>query len=71
MLPLPAAVSSAVEARYPKATIKKAEQIIEIAGAKESKSYEVVVVTEAKKSLEVKVSQEGKILKEESGQEKD
>ncbi len=68
---LPAAVSAAVLAKYPKATIKKAEQITEIDGAKQSKNYEVVVVTEAKKSVEVKVSPEGKILKEESGEDKD
>jgi hypothetical protein len=61
---LPDAVSSAIESKYPKATIRKAEQITEIDGAKELKNYEVVVVTEAKKSLEVKVSPEGKILKE-------
>ncbi|MFI5455228.1 MAG: PepSY-like domain-containing protein [Isosphaerales bacterium] len=66
---LPEAVSSALEAKYPKATIKKAELITEIDGAKESKNYEVVVVTEAKKSLEVKVSPEGKILKEDGGGE--
>ena len=44
---LPAAVSAALEAKYPNATIKRAEQITEIDGDKESKNYEIVVVTEA------------------------
>jgi len=68
---LPEAVSSAIAAKYTKATIKKAETIVEIDGAKESKNFEVVVVTEAKKSIEVKVSPEGKILKGERGEDKD
>jgi Putative beta-lactamase-inhibitor-like, PepSY-like len=66
---LPAKVTSALEAKYPLATIKKAEEIIEIKDGKETKSFEVIVATTAKKSLEVKVSPEGKILKEEQDDE--
>jgi hypothetical protein len=68
---LPGAVSSALVAKYPKATIQKAERITQIDGAKESKNYEVVLVTEGKKTLEVKVSPDGKIFKEEEGDDKD
>jgi hypothetical protein len=62
---LPAKVTSALQAKYPKSTIKKAEEIVEIKEGKETKSYEVIVITTAGKSHEVKVSPEGKILKEE------
>jgi hypothetical protein len=62
---LPAQVTAAVEAKFPKSTIKKAEEIVAINDSKETKSFEVIVVTTAAKSLEVKVSPEGKILKEE------
>jgi hypothetical protein len=64
---LPAAVAQAIEAKYPKATVQKAEQIVEFEGSNESQSYEVVLKTEAKKAIEVKLSPEGKILKTEEG----
>jgi hypothetical protein len=62
---LPARVTAAIEAKFPKSTIKKAEEIVAINDGKETKSFEVILVTTAAKSLEVKVSPEGKILKEE------
>jgi hypothetical protein len=62
---LPTPVASALAAKYPGASIKKAEVIVQIKGGKETKSYEVVVVTEAKKTLEVKLSPAGKILEQE------
>jgi Putative beta-lactamase-inhibitor-like, PepSY-like len=61
---LPAKVTSALGTKYPKATIKKAEEIVEIKDGKETKSFEVIVMTTAEKSLEVKVTPEGKILAE-------
>jgi len=65
---LPKAVAAAIEAKYPKATVKKAEEIVEFDGGKESRSYEVVLAV-AKKTLEVKLSPEGKVLKEEDDDE--
>jgi hypothetical protein len=63
---LPKAVSSAIELKYPKATLKKVEQIVAVEGTKETTNYEVLLTTEAKKTLEVKISPEGQILKEEA-----
>jgi hypothetical protein len=59
---LPKAVASTIEANYPGATVKKAEKIVEVKANNESKSYEVVLVTAEKKTIEVKLSPEGKIL---------
>ena len=66
---LPAKVTSALAAKYPDGTIKKAEEIVEIEDGKETKSFEVIVTTTAKKSLEVKLSPDGKILKKEQDEE--
>jgi hypothetical protein len=66
---LPAKVSAAIASKYPKGTMKKAEEIIEIANGKETKSFEVILTTEAKKDVEVKVSPEGKILSEEESED--
>lgn len=66
---LPKAVASAIEAKYPKAAIDKAEEIVEFEGGKESRrNYEVVLTTEAKKKRELKLSPEGKILDDEAGE---
>jgi hypothetical protein len=62
---LPAAVTAAVTAKYPGSKIEKAESIVEFEDGKEEKSYEVVVMTAAKKSVEVKVSPAGKVLEDE------
>ncbi|HEV3162452.1 MAG TPA: PepSY-like domain-containing protein [Isosphaeraceae bacterium] len=62
---VPAAVTTAVGAKYPNSMLKKAEEIIKIEGGKETKNYEVIVVTAAKKTIEVVVSPQGKILEEE------
>jgi hypothetical protein len=64
---LPKPVAAALEAKYPKASIKKAEMIVAIDDGKETKSYEAILTTEDKKSVEVKLSPEGKILKTEEG----
>jgi hypothetical protein len=66
---LPKAVVSAIDAKYPKATVKKAEEIVAIDGDKETKSFEVVLTTADKKTLEVKLSPEGKALEEEDDDE--
>lgn len=66
---LPKAVASAIEAKYPKATLTKAEEISAFADGKESKFFEVVLTTDGKKTVEVKLSPEGKILEEEAGEE--
>ncbi len=59
---LPKAVAETLESKYPKATIKKVEEII-----KEDKltAYEVLLVTAEKKALEVVFSPEGKVVSEE------
>jgi uncharacterized membrane protein YkoI len=63
---LPATVSAALEKKYPKATLQKAEEIIKVTGGKEKLAYyEVVLVTAQKKKLEVEVAPDGKIAKEE------
>ena len=62
---LPKPVAESLHAKYPEATIRKAEEIVEIEDGEETKSFEVVVVTGAKKTFEVKLSPGGKILTEE------
>jgi uncharacterized membrane protein YkoI len=57
---LPAAVLKAVEAKYPKADIKKAEEIT----ADDKITYEVLLLID-KKKLEVVLDPSGKIVKEE------
>jgi hypothetical protein len=63
---LPEAVTEALNKKYPKATFKKAEEVTK--GKKVV--FEVVLVTQDKKSFEVVVSPEGKILEEESKDKK-
>ena len=63
---LPKAVSEAVEAKYPKATIKVAEEVTE----GEKVSYEIQLVTADKKKIEVVLDSTGKIVKEEKKDEK-
>jgi uncharacterized membrane protein YkoI len=59
---LPMPVAAAVEAKYPKATIKLAEEI-----TKDNKvTYEVHIVTAQNQSVEVVLDLTGKILAEES-----
>jgi hypothetical protein len=63
---LPKEVTEAVEKKYPKATYKLAEAVIKVEDGKEKLSYyEVVVVTADKKTLEIEVSPDGTIKKEE------
>ena len=66
---LPRAVASAIATKYPKVTIKKAEEIVEFEEGEEEKSFEVLLDTGAKKTLEVKLSPAGKILNTEDDDE--
>jgi hypothetical protein len=63
---LPKAVADALAAKYPGANHQTAEEVIAVKDGKETlESYEVVLVTAEKKKLEVVVSPEGKVKKEE------
>ena len=70
---LPKAVSEALEKKYPKATYKMIEEVIKVKDGKENlEYYEVLLETADKKKLEVSVTAEGKISKEEDkSKEKD
>jgi uncharacterized membrane protein YkoI len=71
---LPKPVAAALEAKYPGAKYKDAEQIIKVKDGMEKVSgYEVEVVTADKKTIEVVVSPEGKIesAKEEKSEKKE
>ncbi len=68
---LPKAIADSLDAKYPKATIKKAEEIIKVKDGKEKlESYEILLVTGEKKTLEVVLSPDGKVTKEEDKTEK-
>ncbi len=68
---LPAAVTKAVDGKYPKATIKQAMQITEVKDKKEvAGGFEVTLVTADKKEVELTVAGDGKIL-EDSTDKKD
>ena len=64
---LPAAVTRGLDQKYPKATIKLAEELTK----GNTVSYEVVIETADKKKLEVVLDATGKITKEEAKDEKD
>jgi uncharacterized membrane protein YkoI len=64
---LPKAVAEALDSKYPKATIKIVEEITH----GEKLSYEVLLVTADKKTLEVVFDPEGKVLEEEKKDKKD
>jgi uncharacterized membrane protein YkoI len=59
---LPAAVSKALAEKYPKATVKKTEEL-----TKDDKlSYEIIIETADKKTLEVVFDPNGKVIEEEA-----
>jgi uncharacterized membrane protein YkoI len=61
---VPEAVTKAVLAKYPKATIKEVMEVNKVKGKQETPDhYEVTLTTGDKKSVEVKVSLDGKIIK--------
>lgn len=63
---LPKAVRDAIDKKYPKATLKEAEEVYVPKGGKdELKGYEVDLVTADKKEMELLVAPDGKILEEE------
>ncbi len=57
----PKAVAAALDAKYPKATIKKLEEVTEDGKT----TYEYLIVTADKKTLEVVFDPQGKVVKEE------
>jgi hypothetical protein len=68
---LPKAVTEALAAKYPKADLKSAEELIEVKDGKETLgAYEVVLVTADKKTVEAVVSPKGQITKTETKDEK-
>jgi hypothetical protein len=69
---LPAAVKDAVNKKYPKATWKLAEEVIQVKGGKETFAYyEAHLVTAGKKKVEVKVRKDGTIVAEEKEEKKE
>lgn len=63
---LPAPVTDALNAKYPGSTIKKAESIAKMKqGKARFNSFEVLLETQAKTFVEVCLSKDGKITKEE------
>jgi uncharacterized membrane protein YkoI len=63
---MPKTVLKALEDKYPKATYKMIEEVIKVKDKEEKLAYyEVLLVTAEKKKLEVSVTPEGKISKEE------
>jgi uncharacterized membrane protein YkoI len=61
---LPEAVSKALDAKYPKATIKEVMEIYKVKGKEEKLAeYEVTLETAEKKTVEVKASLDGKSIK--------
>jgi Peptidase propeptide and YPEB domain len=64
------AVVNAIQAKYPQATIKSAEELWEVDdGEQELECYEVAIQTTDKKSIEVQVSPKGKIKDHEKKEE--
>lgn len=62
---LPAAVIESVEKKYPKAAMKEVMEITEMKNGKETHGgFEIVLETDAKKSVELTVSKEGKVLED-------
>jgi hypothetical protein len=65
---LPTKVRSAINAKYPKSTVKKAEERIEFEDGEEERSHEVQLVTADGKTLEVVVDENGKVEVENDGE---
>ena len=69
---LPAAVTKAVEKKYPKATMKEIMEITEVKGKEEKlEGYEIVLETADKKEVELTVAPDGKILEDSSDEKKE
>jgi uncharacterized membrane protein YkoI len=69
---LPKVITEALDSKYAKATLKMIEEVIKVKDGKEKlEYYEILLVTSDDKKLEVSISPEGKILKEEKKGKKD
>ncbi len=69
---LPKAVAEAIAKKFPKATLKEAEEVSKVADGKDVvDSYEVTLVTADKKTIEVTVTAAGKITEEEEKKDDD
>jgi len=67
---LPTAVAKALDDKYPKATYKILEEVIKVEKKEEKlEYYEARLVTPERKDLEVKLTTDGRIVKEEGGAE--
>lgn len=65
---LPEPASAALKARYPRATRRVVEEIVEVRqGAQKPADYELVLATADRNMLEVLVPADGRILEEEQG----
>jgi hypothetical protein len=64
---LPKAVSEALDAKYPKATIKKLEEVTE----NDKVVYEALLVTAEQKTVEAVFDPSGKLVKEEKKEKKE
>jgi hypothetical protein len=65
---LPAAVKAAVEKKYPKASIKEAMEITDVKGKVEKlEGYEILLTTTDKKTVEITLAPDGKVLEESAG----
>jgi hypothetical protein len=63
---LPKAVAEALVKKYPKAAFKRVEEVIKVANGKEALAYyEALLETADKKSVEVEVGSDGKIIRTE------
>jgi uncharacterized membrane protein YkoI len=61
---LPKPVAAAVEGKFPKSTYKKIEEVTTVKDGKEKLDfYEIVIETAEKKTVELEVAPDGKILK--------
>jgi hypothetical protein len=63
---LPKAVTEAIEAKYPKSSLKKAEEVTKDRNV----TYEVVIETAEKKTFEVELDPKGKFVEKEKKEEK-
>jgi uncharacterized membrane protein YkoI len=69
---MPKEVSSALDAKYPKATYKLIEEVYKVKDKKDKlEYYEVALVTSDKKKVGVNVAPDGKILKATEEKKKD
>jgi hypothetical protein len=62
---MPKAVAQALQSKYAKATYKTVEEVIKLKDGKEKLKFYEIKLTAGKKTLEVAVTPEGKVSKEE------